>query len=247
MFYKKNADLVSIIVPNFNNEKYLTACIESVFKQTHKNLEVLIIDDSSEDNSLKIIKDYSEKNSKLKLIALDKNVGVSRARNIGIRSAKGRYLTTLDSDDILIDKQKIDKEIQLIKRFEKQGKNIIAFSNITRLKESGEKGCVVGTDTNVKEGMILLEMLQRSAFIPRDFLCKRSIYEEVGLYDENIEMYEDWDIKLRIAKKYPYHFTSIEGIGYRDRPGGLSKVGMKEHEKWKKVVFQKNMLGKHCD
>ena len=106
-------NLVSIVIPVYNASKYIKETIESIERQTYKNYEAIFIDDKSTDNSIQIIESYIKQNNKLKIIKLKKHKGVSKARNIGIRIAKGRYLTFLDADDIWFDK-KLEKQIDFI-------------------------------------------------------------------------------------------------------------------------------------
>lgn len=91
---------ISIIVPVYNGEKYLERCIDSVLNQSYKNFEVLFLDDGSKDNSLKILKEYEKKDSRIKVYHHD-NVGVAKTRNEGIKRATGEYVTFLDNDDYL--------------------------------------------------------------------------------------------------------------------------------------------------
>ena len=100
--------LVSIIMPLYNCEQFISEAIESVIVQTYQNWELLVVDDKSTDNSLDIVKSYLQKDNRIKLIALKKNEGVAVARNMAIKEAKGKYIAFLDSDDIwLSDKLKI--------------------------------------------------------------------------------------------------------------------------------------------
>ncbi len=93
-------DLVSIIIPVFNAEKYLSECIESVLAQTYKNFEAIIVDDGSTDKSAEIIDFYSNKEKKIHSYH-KKNGGVSSARNYGIEKALGKYICFIDSDDTI--------------------------------------------------------------------------------------------------------------------------------------------------
>lgn len=99
--------LVSIIIPVYKVEKYLTECIESVLKQTYSNIEILLIDDGSPDNSGKICDKYAEKDSRIKVVHKE-NGGVSSARNVGLEHAKGEYIAFVDSDDF-VDESYIEK------------------------------------------------------------------------------------------------------------------------------------------
>lgn len=94
----KNNPLISIIIPIYNTEKYLPRCLDSVVHQTYNNLEIILIDDGSTDNSYQIAKDYSAKDSRIKLIH-QKNQGLSGARNTGIGKSTGKYISFIDSDD----------------------------------------------------------------------------------------------------------------------------------------------------
>jgi glycosyltransferase involved in cell wall biosynthesis len=90
---------VSIIVPVYNVEKYLKQCLDSIINQTFKDIEIIIVNDCSTDGSLAIIKQYQKKDSRINLINHKKNIGVSKARNEGIKAAKSKYISFVDSDD----------------------------------------------------------------------------------------------------------------------------------------------------
>src|SRR5690554_2682260 len=91
---------VSIIIPVYNKAPYLDSCISSVINQTYKNLEIIIIDDGSTDNSLEICENYRKKDERIQLISQE-NQGVSVARNKGIQKASGEWIYFLDADDYL--------------------------------------------------------------------------------------------------------------------------------------------------
>lgn len=91
-------DLISVIIPVYNVEKYLPNCIDSVIKQTYTNLEILLINDGSTDSSPKICEEYKNKDNRIKVIH-KQNGGLSDARNVGIENAQGKYMTFIDSDD----------------------------------------------------------------------------------------------------------------------------------------------------
>ena len=113
--------LVSIITPSYNSSKFIKDCVNSVFSQTYKNWEMIIVDDCSEDNSKEIISELSTKDKRIKPIFLEKNVGAAEARNTAIRQSKGKYVAFLDSDD-LWEPQKLEIQISFME------KEDIAFS-----------------------------------------------------------------------------------------------------------------------
>lgn len=94
-------DLISVIIPVYNVEKYLRQCINSVINQTYHNIEIILVDDGSPDNCGKICEEYAQKDSRIKVIH-KKNGGLSDARNAGIEIATGKYITFIDSDDDIV-------------------------------------------------------------------------------------------------------------------------------------------------
>jgi len=96
---KKFSPLVSIIVPVYNVAPYLQKALDSLLGQTLQNIEVICVDDKSEDNSLSLLRTYEKKDGRIKVLALDVNQGVSVARNEGMKMARGEYLGFLDPDD----------------------------------------------------------------------------------------------------------------------------------------------------
>lgn len=93
--------LISVVVPVYNGEKYLEDCVNSVIENDYKNLEIIIIDDGSKDNSLNIANSLSQKDKRVKVIHQE-NSGVSTARNNGIKNAQGQYITFIDTDDFIV-------------------------------------------------------------------------------------------------------------------------------------------------
>ncbi len=101
---------VTVIIPIYNVEEYLSRCLDSVINQTYKNLEIICVNDCSPDNSAKILEDYSKKDNRIKIINREKNGGLSAARNSGLEVATGDYVYFIDSDD-WIDHDYIEKMV----------------------------------------------------------------------------------------------------------------------------------------
>ncbi len=93
------SDLISVIVPVYNLEQYISKCLDSLLDQTYENIEIILINNASTDNSERICKEYVMKNDNIHYIYLEQNQGVVHARNIGIKNAKGRYIGFVDGDD----------------------------------------------------------------------------------------------------------------------------------------------------
>ena len=93
-------DLISIIIPIYNTEKYLKRCLDSVINKSYENLEIILINDGSTDASEEICKDYLEKDKRIKYFK-KANGGLSSARNYGIKKSTGKYIGFVDSDDVI--------------------------------------------------------------------------------------------------------------------------------------------------
>lgn len=232
---------LSIIVPNYNNSKYLNDCLDSILSQTYKDLEIIIVDDYSIDNSLDIIQDYAKRDKRIKVIKNKSNYGISKTRDIGIKESSANWITTLDSDDYYLTPIKIEKEMELISKY--NCKHIIAYSGIVHIDEMGNKLKKIMSKLNIKEGYVFEDMITRNFAIPRDFIFSKDLYNDIGGFDYNIPLYEDWDLKVRLSKKAQFYYSGIDGIAYRQHGKGLSSAKYDNHIKWVKYIFEKNTKG----
>ena|SRR6218665_866563 len=107
-------ELVSIIVPTYNTEKFIRSTIESVQKQTYVNWEMILADDASTDNTVSIIEEFAQKDNRIKLFKLSENRGNGFARNTALEKATGKYIAYLDADDLWFP-EKLEKQIQFLK------------------------------------------------------------------------------------------------------------------------------------
>lgn len=110
----EDEELVSIVVPVFNSEKFIKETIKTVESQTYHNWELILVNDCSTDSSEQIIREYEEDDKRIKLINLETNSGAAIARNTGMENAKGKYIAFLDADD-LWKKEKLEKQIKFMK------------------------------------------------------------------------------------------------------------------------------------
>lgn len=110
-----NNELISIVIPVYNGEKYIERCLESIINQTYQNYEVLVIDDGSNDNTAQIVDQYVCNYKRFKYI-YQQNSGVSSARNLGIKESKGKYITFIDSDD-WVESEYVSVLIDTIKKY----------------------------------------------------------------------------------------------------------------------------------
>jgi glycosyltransferase involved in cell wall biosynthesis len=235
--------LLSVIVANRNYGAYLGDCLESILRQTWPKLEIRIYDDASTDDSETVIRRYINRHpDRIHARFAATAQGPAHARHQAILDSAAPYITTLDSDDTLLDPDKLAAEMALIQKHEREtGTEVIAFSNIVWVNERGERLGTWGSPETLREGMILAPILSRSHLIPRDFTLKRSLYLEAGGYDTSLSHYEDWDLKIRLAHRHPFYYTGLEGIAYRQHGSGLSSIPAGEHITKMRAIFNRHI------
>ena len=179
---------ISIIMPNFNSEKYIKSAINSVLNQTFKKWELIIVDDNSNARTVKILKNY--KNKKIKLIFLKKNKGAAYCRNLAIKNSTGKYLTFLDSDDIWN-----KKKLSLQYNFMENNQFIFTYTNY-ELIDSKDKflGLVVAPKKFTFNSFIKNTTIGTSTM-----MIKRSITQNIRF--TNTLICEDYYYKCKLLKK----------------------------------------------
>lgn len=175
-------ELISVIIPVYNVEKYLEQCLKSVIKQTYKNIEIILVDDGSTDDSGKICDEYAQKDSRIVIIH-KKNGGLSDARNVGIDNAKGQYITFIDSDDDVI-KEYVEYLYKLLK-IEKTKMAIASYT-------------VVSKSRKINMGELYQEKLLSTEECLERMLCEEgiSVSAWAKLYDK--ELFKD--VKFPVGK-----------------------------------------------
>ena len=217
-------ELVSIITPSYKSERFISQTIESVLAQTYKNWEMIIVDDVSPDNSNEIIEEYSKKDSRIKLIKLEKNSGPAVARNRAIEEAKGRYIAFLDADD-LWHPEKLEKQIAFM------SKNDLAFT-YSSYNLMDEEGNSLGS-FKTKEKITYSEMLKTCSVG-----CLTAIYDTKKLgkvYMPNILKRQDYGLWLKILKEINTTKGIVEPLGtYRILKNSVSsnKINAAKYQ-WK--------------
>lgn len=213
MFKKNSEDLVSIITPSYNAAKFIAQTVESVTNQTYENWEMIIVDDCSVDNSVEIIQNYIQKDSRIKFLKLEKNSGPAIARNKAIKAANGRYIAFLDADDIWLP-HKLKTQIQ----FMDDNDLLFTYSSYYLIDEKGKD---LGF-FNTKSKISYTDMLKTCSVG-----CLTAIYDvqKIGkLYMPNIFKRQDYGLWLKILKKIDYAYGVQEPLAkYRILDNSLSR------------------------
>lgn len=214
--------LLSVIIPNFNNEKYIGKCIDSVLEQTLVPDEIIVVDDCSTDSSADIIREYEKKYNAVKPIFLDKNVGVSAARNIGLKSASSDFVTTLDADDFYYNNHKLENEMKLISE---KGENTVAYSKIVYCDEQDSIIRYLNyPNKEYFQGDIYIHLLadRIKRTLMRDCVYSKKAATDAGLYNEELSLFEDYDFLIKLSQEHQFYCTFEYGTAYRQKSSGLS-------------------------
>jgi len=228
--------LVSVIIPTFNRGYCLEESIRSVLQQSFVDFELIVVDDGSTDNTSELVARFPA----VKLIRLEKNRGVSFARNRGMVEAQGDCIAFLDSDD-LWEKDKLASQVKWIERdFHVVYTDEIWIRNGVRVNPMNKH--------RKYSGDIFRYCLPLCIVSPSSVLLRAEVLREVGGFDESMPVCEDYDLWLRIAKHYPFHFIAEKLIvkrgGHEDQ---LSRKywGM---DRWRvyalEKLLQENKLNK---
>ncbi len=186
---------ISVVIPAFNRRELLPRAINTVLKQTRQPQEIIVVDDGSTDGTAEMVgQDFS-----LVHLVVQKNRGVSAARNAGINRATGDWLAFLDSDDAW-QPQKLERQMELLAR---HGEMKICHTGETWLKN----GRPISQKKKHRKpsGWIFQKCLELCAISPSSVLIKREVFDLVGLFDESLPACEDYDLWLRISARFEIH------------------------------------------
>lgn len=219
-------NLISIITPSYNSSKFIEQTIKSAISQTYQNWEMIIVDDCSPDNSNDIIEEYCKKDSRIKLIRLEKNSGPAVARNRAIEEAKGKYIAFLDADDLWIP-EKLEKQI----KFMQENDLAVTCSSYYTIDEVGKK---INTRV-VKESFSYTDMLKSNHIgnLTGVYDCEKlgKIYmDDVG--------HEDYTLWLKAMKKTGKTKAIVEPLAeYRILSNSISANKLKVL-KWQWNIYR---------
>lgn len=219
---------VSVIVPVYNTEKYLRECLDSIVNQTLKEIEIIIINDKSPDNSLSIINEYKKQDDRIVLIDKTVNEGVGKARNDGIKVAKGEFIIFMDSDDLYSSKTVLEK----LYKVAIENKVLVSGGKVEKLFEDGSLQL---SENSFEEYGLAFEqsgMMQYNEYQYdygyTSYLYNREMLMKNDIYFPSYSRFQDppFFVKAMFAAK-EYYFIDEPVYRYR-LIGGESKYTLKK-------------------
>ena len=235
--------LVSAIAIFLNEEKFLAEAIESVLAQTYQNWELLLVDDGSTDGSTAIAQKYATQyTDKIRYLEHPnhQNCGMSASRNLGLKEARGKYISPIDGDDVWMPK-KLEQQVAIL---EAQPEAAMVFAPLwiwyswTGKTEDRDRDHPFGVskegglhpfhNTLVNPPKMLSLFLRQEEFIPGGILARKSIIEQVGGGEDSFRgSYEDAVAHLKVCLKYPVYVTTECWYKYRIHPDSWSREMIK--------------------
>lgn len=235
-----DGELISVIMPIYNSEKFLADSIKSVLKQSHQNIELLLINDGSEDGSAAICNEFARCDRRIRVYHT-KNNGPGAARNVGISLAKGAYLQFIDSDDYL----EVDMIRQMLKALQRHSADLAVCGMKRVYSENNSEEIFyipkkISCDDEIKKDFIQL-LKQGLAYSPCNKLYKKSIIDEYNIrFDTNILNGEDAVFNI----DYLFHCRKVKILDeayyvYQQRSGSLINHYYEDKEKAQVLLFNK--------
>jgi hypothetical protein len=220
--------LISVIMTSYNHAKYLTEAIESVLNQTFSDLELIIIDDASEDLSRDCIEKYRNQDGRIRTIFHDKNLGIGCTVNDGLEAAEGKYITFIASDDVWV-LQKLQIQLDILKYDE----NLVVWSEGSIIDETststGETfSQILLSSERVKTGYIFEELLGGNYILASSLIFKRENLKELQ-FNVGLKYLNDYQFIVDMARMYKFWFIPEPLVYYRVHKGSTVRNDYEGH------------------
>ncbi len=227
---------VSVVLPAYNRETLVRRAIESVLTQTFGDFELIVVDDTSTDDTYKVIETYSN-DTRITICRNESNVGPGASRNRGIRMSKAPYVAFMDSDDRWLP-EKLARQVEAIEQH--PGCDVCYCGALYYAAEQCYYLPITGTMKSYA-GDLSREILFGNPTTPQTLLVRRELLAKVGLFDETLEINEDWDLAIRLAQATEFAFVAEPlAIIYRT-PNSVSSNRLKD------AYFRERLLDKSRD
>jgi glycosyltransferase involved in cell wall biosynthesis len=210
--------LVSVVIASYNMARYMALAVESALNQTYRNVEVLVIDDGSTDDTPAVIARFSV-DDRVRYIS-QRNRGQAAAKNRGIRAARGDYIAFLDADDYWAP-ERLALQVPLLMQSNKTG---VVYSRLRYIDEAGNESSI--SDNELFRGKVSGALFVRNFIAFGTSLVRRECFERMGGFDESLRMGIDYDLWLRISTEYDFDYIDRPLLYYRRWSGQMSNDTM---------------------
>lgn len=217
---------IDVVIPAFNAADYIVQTLQSVANQDTQIGNVIVINDGSTDNTETLVREFTLSKPDINLIIINQaNMGLSAARNTGIQHSKANYIAFLDADD-LWKSNKLSSQIKLFKESSNHKLGVVYCAY--ELIDHGGNHVLSTPDSIIPpalRGSVYTPLLKANLISGSgsSVLVKRSVFKDVGTFDESLKACEDWDMWLRIAKKYDFDYANKNLVSIRVHQNNMQK------------------------
>jgi len=225
---------ISVIIPAYNRAGAIRKCLDSVINQTLSPLEILVVDDGSTDDTVATVSSCQHHRISIRCLALDRNRGAQAARNQGIREAKGDWIAFQDSDDEWLP-EKLEKQVAVLES-NKCGPMTVVHTNCLRDEhQAGERR--LWALPRVDGESVFPSLLSSPGPMFQGMFTSKAALEKIGLLDENVPSYQEWDTAIRLAKICRFvHLQEPLFIYHLHTGETISKSGKRDVDGYQFVV-----------
>jgi glycosyltransferase involved in cell wall biosynthesis len=231
----------SVIMPCFNHATFVAESIEGVLRQSVGDLELIVVDDCSKDNSKEVIEKYVRIDRRVRAIYHDTNLGASRSRNDGMKAAQSQYLAFCDADDVWLP-AKLARQLELL---ETHPTHKVAYSDAKIIDEFGKETGQRFSDTfpvpGSGSGRLFEELCTRNFINMQTVVLRRECLEDSGYFDEQIKWVEDWWFWLTVSFKHSFVYTSETLAQYRVHQKSTGRVQRRGYKVNRIKVFHRTL------
>lgn len=228
---------VSVIIPTYNRENTIKRSIKSVLEQSYSNIELIVVDDASKDDTMQIVESIED--PRIIYIKLDKNVGAAGARNAGVKNSASEYIAFNDSDDEWLN----DKLLKQMDYMIKNPDIDLVYCGMEICEPDKSFTFPNDTVSGELEGYIYKWLLRRNTIGTPSMLVKKRCFDEIGGFDSALRCLEDWEMAVRFSKEHKIGFVDDALVRVYSQKGGVSyNIGAYYETRCKMIADNKDQM-----
>ena len=192
--------MVSVIIPVYNRARKIMGAVKSIQQQTYTNFEIVVVDDSSTDNTVAVVEEIAKQDVRVRLVSQRPNKGAQAARNVGIHASRGEWIAFLDSDD-----EWLPRSLELRLGVATKENVLVVHSDCQMIEPDGS---MRQYHLAAVSGEVYKKLLQGEGPMFQGLLVSKKALERINYLDESIVAFQEWDTSIRLAKYYRFGFVA---------------------------------------
>jgi len=192
--------LVSVIIPTCNGAKYIKRALKSVLNQTYRDIEMVIIEDGSRDETPQIISQFAQRDPRIVILTNEANIGFVKSLNKGIKEAKGKYISRIDDDDFWCDPRKLDKQVDFL---EARPDYVLIGSGMIKIDDKNReiaRYLFLEKDEDIRKSILIDNLFSHGTV-----LFRKDAFEKVKGYSEEFGFFADMDLSMKLGEVGKFH------------------------------------------